>query len=279
MHDSHDLDLIADYADGSRDPAAEELLASCADCRAELEMHRQIRSVLSSAPLPSMTDEERVAMRAGVHAQLDAGAPVVSLDSRRQRRWLQLGSVAAAMFVTVGVAGVLTQGGGGDDAATVALEESARQSNDADGGAAADATTAADFATEMASPETATETTAAGATATTAATAGDVGVLEAMEVGQAVTFPDPISRDRLDAHLTATVEWLESQSAEQLDAAWFSDREVPTPACFSSEVDPVFAVVNATVDGQAVEVFVALDPETGQYRSDIYEVDGCTLIE
>lgn len=277
MHDNHDLDLIADYADGSRDPAAEELLTSCADCRAEFEIHREIRSMLASAPLPSMTDGERVSMRAGVHAQLDIGAPVVALDARRQRRqrrWLQLGSVAAAMFVTVGVAGVLSQGRETADQfiAIEAPPEDSRQSDGAEADAAG-----AELSAESA--EMFSDTTAAAAEDTTAAAEGGFDATSTTEIGRAVAFPDPITRDRLDAHLTATIEWLPTQPAEQLDAAWFNDRELPAPTCLSSEVDAVFAVVNAVVDGQNVEAFIALDPETGEYESDIYEVDGCTLVE
>jgi anti-sigma factor RsiW len=226
MHDSHDLDLIADYADGGRDPAAERLLDACAECRAELALHQEMRSLLAGSAPVSMTDDERAAMRAGVRAGINEVAPVVPLSARRQSRWLKLGSVAAAMFVTVGVAGVLTQRGGNDAAFDAASgQESAATEEAADTFAAATAeTTASDevsgFVAEERAAESLTPPTSDGL---------PVGGADAAAIGVGIlTDSGSVTRVELDGQLDALLDLLRNQPAsEQLDAAWFNDREIP----------------------------------------------------
>ncbi len=282
MHDSHDLDLIADYADGSRDPAAEWLLDSCADCRAELALHQEMRALLAGAVPTPMTDDERAAMRAGVHPRIDHVAPVVPLAARRQSRWLRLGSVAAAVFVTVGVAGVLTQQGG-DDAGFDAAGESAATEETA--GADALALESAAETTAAASTELAPEERSAAEDSQTTTTASSFGPPlggsdgDALGVG-VLTDAGPVTRAELDGQLEALIDLLSNQTvAEQLDTPWFNNREIPAPSCLASEVLPVFGVINATIDGTDVQAFVVFDATTTEYSSDILTVDGCTPFE
>jgi hypothetical protein len=281
MHDSHDLDLIADYADGSREPAAERLLDSCADCRAELALHQEMRALLAGTVPTPMTDDERAAMRAGVQAGIGQVAPVVPLAARRQSRWLKLGSVAAAVFVTVGVAGVLTQQGGddaGSDVMAAGQTEETTASADAFVLESASATTAAastELAPERSSDEaTETESTASGNSLPlggTDAPALGIGIL---------TDAGAVTRAELDGQLEALIDLLSNQTvSEQLDTPWFNDREIPAPSCLTSEVLPVFGVINATIDGTDVQAFVVFDATTSEYRSDILMVEGCTPFE
>lgn len=278
MHDSHDLDLIADYADGSRDPAARRLVDSCAECRAELALHRDVQNLLAGTAPVAMTDGERAAMRAGVRAGIEELAPVVPLAARRQSRWLKLGSVAAAVFVTVGVAGVLTQQGGRDDTASELAAGAEETTNDeAFTLEAATATTAAAEAAEFSAEERSGED-GSQAESTTAADSLPVGGSDAAALGVGiVTDAGPITRTALDDQLDALIDLLGNQpESEQLDTAWFNDREIPAPSCLTSEVLPVFGVINATVDGQDVQAFVVFDTTTSEYRADILLVDGCT---
>lgn len=279
MHDSHDLDLIADYADGSRDPAAQRLVDSCAECRAELALHREMQSLLAGTAPVAMTDGERTALRASVRAGIDQPAPVIPLAARRQSRWLKLGSVAAAVFVTVGVAGVLTQQGGDD----TSFDDAAGTAETASEGAftleAATATTAASAAEY--SPEVRSADDEAPSETTTAADSPPVGGTDAAAIGVGIlTDAGPVTRVELDGQLDALIDLLSNQSAsEQLDTAWFNDREIPAPSCLTSEVLPVFGVINATIDGADVQAFVVFDAPTSEYRSDILLVDGCTTFE
>jgi hypothetical protein len=288
MHQSHDPDLIAAYADGSQDPVAERVLATCAECRAELALHHQVRDILAGAPASAMTDDERSAMRAGVHAgMLDPihggvggsreSAEVISLESRRQRRWLSLGSVAAAVFVTVGVVGLLNQGG--DDASgdfLLAGSESTTASDDVASGLAledATATTAAAATSEEAFTPMSDADRATSAETTAAGDGADTGIGLIADAGA-------ITGVQFDTLVAATIEWVADQpAAEPLDVAWFNDREIPAPSCLSSEVGTVFAVINATVDGQDVQAFVVSDPTTSEYISDVFLVDGCESFE
>ena len=272
MHDSHDLDLIAEYADGSRDPAAERLLDSCAECRAELALHREMRRLLAGTVPVSMTDDERIALHAGVRAGIERPAPVVSLDARRPSRWLKLGSVAAAVFVTVGVAGVLTQQGGDDASFDVAAGAEETADDEALTLEAATETTAAASMAEFAAEDRATES-GSPPESTTAADSPplDVGI---------VTDAGSITRTALDDRLDALIDLLSNQTAsERLETNWFNDREIPAPSCLTSGVLPVFGVINATIDGVEVQALVVFDAATSEYRSEILLVDGCTAFE
>jgi hypothetical protein len=273
MHDSHDLDLIASYADGSQDPAAERLLESCADCRSELALHRQMKELLASAPLVAMSAEERTAMRAGVHAGLDT--PVVSLESRRRSgwegRWLKVASAAAAVFVVIGVVSVTNLG----NEVSSEFPEMAASDGETE---SADAFTAAEMTSETTAAATSEETTAAGEEAREDAAGGAPQILEAIPVGQLVDA-GAITRSELDERIAATIDLLvATPDPEVLDVEWFNvNSEVPAPSCLTSEVDPVFGVINAIIDGEETQTFIVLDPTTSEYRADTFLVDGCEL--
>jgi hypothetical protein len=280
MHDNHAPDLIADYADGSRDPAAERLLDSCAECRAELALHREMRRLLAGTVPVSMTDDERIALHAGVRAGIERPAPVVSLDARRPSRWLKLGSVAAAVFVTVGVAGVLTQQGGDDASFDVAAGAEETADDEALTLEAATETTAAASTAEFAAEDRATES-GSQPESTTAADSppGDGSETAALDVG-IVTDAGSITRTALDDRLDALIALLRNQTvSERLETTWFNDREIPAPSCLTSGVLPVFGVINATIDGVEVQALVVFDAATSEYRSEILLVDGCTAFE
>jgi hypothetical protein len=284
MHDSHDLDLIADYADGSRDPAAERLLESCSECRAELALHQEMRGLLAGAPPASMTDAERAALRAGVRAGIDEPAPVVSLDARRQSRWLKLGSVAAAVFVTVGVAGVVTQQGGTESSTTFEAAAGGSEESTSEEAFTLDAatdTTAAGEVSEFAAEDRATEAGSQPETTTAAADSLPVGGADVAALGVGVlTDAGPVTRVELDGQLDALIDLLANQpDAEQLDTTWFNDREIPAPSCLTSEALPVFGVINAIIDDADVQAFVVFDATTSEYRADIFLVDGCVRVE
>ncbi len=107
MH-SHDLDLIAEHASGFLTGAAEtraaQLVDSCETCRQEFNTHREIRSILATAPAPAMSDSERTNVRRSV---LDGVAPARSGVSPWQRRFLAVAASTAAVFVVVAGVGVL----------------------------------------------------------------------------------------------------------------------------------------------------------------------------
>ncbi|HUO46371.1 MAG TPA: hypothetical protein VM470_06030 [Acidimicrobiia bacterium] len=122
----HDPDLIANYAEGISEAAneARRLLDECAQCRAEYETQLQMKELLSSLPQVQMTEDERQRL----HRALDKVPPgkVITLaERRRAQRWIKLGTVAASLFVAVGVGSIflqLNQGSdGGDNGALEAL--------------------------------------------------------------------------------------------------------------------------------------------------------------
>ena len=279
MHDNHDLDLIADHADGIPSPDAERLLESCAECRAELAMHLEMKELLASAPVVTMTDDERAQLHAGVRAGIEQPAPVVSITERRQRLWMRLGSVAAAMFVTVGVAGVFAnmEDGGVETAAFEAASDTT---------AGGESAAREDVQEESAAfaADAATETTAAASEDTTAS--GEGGGAEQPEIPEAIPVgplvdAGAITFAELEERVTATIELLRTDPAPLvLDTDWFNgNSERPAPSCLSSEVDPVFSVINAVIDGQETQTFVVLDAATGDYRADTFLAEDCSLIE
>lgn len=120
----HDPDLIADYAQGTSESAhdARRLLDECAQCRAEYETQLRMKELLSGLPSVQMTEQERQRL----HRSLDkvSSGKVITLDDRRRaQRWMKLGTVAAGMFVAVGLGSVFLQmNQGSDGGETAALE-------------------------------------------------------------------------------------------------------------------------------------------------------------
>lgn len=110
MH-NHDLDLIAAFAEGDDpDGIAAGLIEQCQICAAEYRNQQAVTAALRSIPRIRLDDRERDKLRAGVSVAL--GATVTPLN----RRWVRVGSVAAAILVVGSVGSLL--GGGGDTTAT-----------------------------------------------------------------------------------------------------------------------------------------------------------------
>jgi hypothetical protein len=122
MHE-HDLDLIAALADGSLDDesAARALVESCEVCRREHHDQLAALELLASVPPAAMTDIERASLHRDLWTELRK-EPAAKTTSP----WWYRGSyVAAALFVVVGLLGVINGGfvlGGADSAATTVAE-------------------------------------------------------------------------------------------------------------------------------------------------------------
>ena len=133
MHD-HDLDLIAEHASGLLTGAdksrAAELVRTCEACAVEFADHSHVRTLLASAPAPTLSEFERTRLRRSV---LDAMAPPKPAGAPWQRRFLAAAGAVAAIFVVVAGIGIVGQMSGGDDGLTLA-----------DGGEAADTTASAE---------------------------------------------------------------------------------------------------------------------------------------
>lgn len=277
MHEQHDPDLIAAYAEGDFGGdagAAEELVSSCAECRMEFEAQREIRTILQAAPAVAMTESEREAVHHAVHAGIAEPAPVIILESRRRslRRWMAVGAVAAMTVTVVGIAGVLT---GGDDAGTDSVAmESADDTAAASGlvgeermavqsSEAASATTAAmadEEADGAAAADAMTDTTVAGP-------AGPF--LAYMDAGA-------ISRVELEERVSSLLTTLQAGTdAEELTVDWFNTNDMPAPECLSAIEDPLYAVINAEVATQRLQVLVVRDTETGVYSAVTFALPGC----
>lgn len=118
MHNDHDLDLIAALVEGDlEDPrAAEDLVASCPECRQAYRAHLTIRQAIEAAPRPSLDDLERQRLRSSVWNALQtdnadsAAGPVGNTPW-----WYRIAPVAAAFVVVVGATAILSPA---DDAAT-----------------------------------------------------------------------------------------------------------------------------------------------------------------
>lgn len=161
MHE-HDLDLIAALADGSlRDETeARALVESCPECRAEYQGQVAVLYLLTSTPGAEMTELEKAALHRDVWTEL-RDAPSRAASTPWWQRWSY---VAAGLFVTVGLVGVLSsqiQLGGGEAGDTVA-----------DSASALDADPARDEEVPFRSEESATEGGAESAATTTAAAEG-----------------------------------------------------------------------------------------------------------
>ncbi|MDR9450029.1 MAG: hypothetical protein RI637_02320, partial [Acidimicrobiia bacterium] len=108
MHE-HDFELIAAVAEGALSPteqaAAEATLASCQDCRSDLELQREALAFIRTARPVKMTDLERAMIHRTV---LAAVGPTSSTSlSKPSVPWLQrlmpAMAAAAALLVVVGV--------------------------------------------------------------------------------------------------------------------------------------------------------------------------------
>lgn len=251
----HDLDLIAGLADGSLDgdpSAAERLLETCPACRAEHEGQQAVRTWLRAAPLVSLTAAERDDLSRRVNAELDRGATIVPLS----RRWMALGSVAAALVVAVGVMGVVRSLSSGDDVTATFETASAVTTTGRE---------SVDLAADGAATTAAGSTAATGAGVPLDATAAEV---MAVDLGAVDRSEVIVAADQMLASLAAS-----DLSLTRLGAAEFTEAERATPTCLPPE--DLFGVITATVDGTDIEVFIVADSETGELRSDAFRVEDC----
>lgn len=120
MTHEHDFELIAAIAEGVMGPAeeaaAEASLASCGECRIDLQFQREALAALRAAPVVGMTDLER----AGLHREVATATtpPTRKPAPHRSVPWFQRlvpAMAAAAALVVVGGVGSLLIGNDGAD--------------------------------------------------------------------------------------------------------------------------------------------------------------------
>ena len=123
MTHEHDFDLIASLAQGDLDPeeqvAAEALLATCPECRADLQLQREALAFLQAGPPVMLSDFERAALHKSVAGRLPPFRRPVPTSTTAPwfQRLIPAMAAAAALVVVVGVGSVLVTGSGDDMAA------------------------------------------------------------------------------------------------------------------------------------------------------------------
>ena len=199
MH-SHDLDLIAAFADGSLQDSGEAqgLIESCAQCRAEYDAQLSTLAALDALPPVSpMTDIEKAALHRDLWTELrNPPAPVRAANPW----WYRWTYAAAGLFVVVGLVSVIgqldqddsaqpetllaadTTAGGDDSTRDEEAEQFAPQS---EGGSATATTTAADDG-----PQESPTTTAAATETTQAELAADEDFEEVATAARTSALPE-----------------------------------------------------------------------------------------
>ena len=117
MHQNHDLELIAAFAEGRLDDtaAAEALVADCEECAEIFRSHRTVlQAVHLQAPV-AMSELERHRLHASVWDSLQTGASssaaTPAKKAARTPWWYRVVPVAAALVVVVGIGANLLPGG------------------------------------------------------------------------------------------------------------------------------------------------------------------------
>ncbi|MFP5333069.1 MAG: hypothetical protein ACLGHX_12025 [Acidimicrobiia bacterium] len=248
MHD-HDLDLIAEHASGlltGADAArADELVASCGSCAEEYRLHSEIRTLLATAPAPTMSEFERSRLRRAVLDELGPSRPAVR--PWQQRFLAAAGGIAAVAVVAVGF-GVFGQSDSGDDltiageSADTTMQAEALVPMD-DGTDDADMGIMADEATEEAD-------TAFDATESTSR-------LSSVLVD---TGSEPADLDSILGEISAV-------TAEMGEPVPLDDLVAFGATCAPSIEEPIFGAV--LTDAGSLQVFVVGDPvePTIEYRA------------
>jgi hypothetical protein len=244
MHEYHDEELILDLRN---DPDATEAeisarLDGCEQCLADLAEQREIAAYLAELEPPSLTGSERAALRSAVLAEVEP-APVIPLSPRRAWDWTRLGTVAAALFGVVAIAGLVSViGGGTDNAATVADSVAASDTAESDDGAMA--------------LEAAPEAEAAGDDAAAEETANDFAGASLAPPSDLVVDLGEVDRPGLSAGL----DTVRRQVAEMTESSGVLQRmaDEVDASCVGELTDPgsIRAIVTATVDGLDVEVYL-----------------------
>ena len=227
MHE-HDFELIAAIAEGELSPAeqaaAEATLASCEDCRSDLELQREALAFIRAAGPVKMTDLERATIHRNVQAAVRPASPT-SL-SKPSVPWFQrlmpAMAAAAALLVVVGIGSVLVNGAG-ESLRNATDDEMAEATGEGQLGDGADAPTT-----------------------TMSMLAPAVSIVEDLGI---------VSRDRLKDLVVELTTPLEQDQG----AAYSLDRESlePALACFdvAAEDGSITFAARATVDGEQVEVY------------------------
>lgn len=186
LHQDHDLDLLAAFAEGRlSDPApAEAMIAACPECAEVFESHRTVLEAVRRQTPAVLDDLERRRLRAAVWGKLQeepSPAVVTPVPARRSATpwWYRVVPVAAALVVVVGVAANLVPRGGDADT-TADLTSEGPGVDRFDSSEAAPETTAASEATITAD---ASATTTAGASPTTGSDSGEGGTSQAADSG------------------------------------------------------------------------------------------------
>lgn len=260
MH-SHDLDLIAEHASGfltgEAATRAAQLVESCETCRQEFNTHREIRSVLATAPAPAMSEFERTKLRRSV---LDGVAPARSAVSPWQRRFLAVAASTAAVFVVVTGVGVLNNFGGSDSG---------------------DVFTAADSTIASSENIPPSEMDAAG-DAMQAMGDEDLRIFE--ETAEAIDgkggglpwFVDATGVDDPEV-LASFFDELTAAVAEQPMEFSVADAEGFGALCAAGVEGPLLGVIVSDIDGIRVETFFSGDHTAPTITA--YESDTCTLTD
>ena len=116
MHQNHDLELIAAFAEGRLDDVApaEALVADCEECAEIFRSHRTVlQAVHRQAPV-AMSELERHRLHASVWGTLQTGATSPAAPAKKAARtpwWYRVVPVAAALVVVVGIGANLMTGG------------------------------------------------------------------------------------------------------------------------------------------------------------------------
>jgi anti-sigma factor RsiW len=239
MHE-HDFELIAAIAEGELSPAeqsaAEATLASCDDCRSDLELQREALAFIRAAGPVKMNDLERATIYRNVQAAVRPSPTSVSKPSVPWfQRLMPAMAAAAALLVVVGIGSVLVNGAGDADSAaetTTVAGESLRNATDDE---MAEATGEGQLGDAADAPTT-----------TMALLAPAVSIVEDLGI---------VSRDRLKdlvVELTTPME-------QDQGAAYSLDRELLESALTCVDVaaadGPITFAARATVDGEQVEVY------------------------
>jgi anti-sigma factor RsiW len=175
----HDFDLITELINGHLTPderrAALARVAADPELQSEYETQLAVSSLLSEIPAPTMTAAERSELRTALRRQLnleDTPAPVVVPPSSWRRWWAPVTGLAAAAAVIIGVVVVLPEADPDDSLQFAAAEvettiQASRNdgadpegaSGSADGADDGSTTATAPASEELASADTAEDTT------------------------------------------------------------------------------------------------------------------------
>lgn len=173
MHQNHDLDLIAAFAEGRLDDTApaEALVAACGECAEIFRSHRTVlQAVRLQAPV-AMSDLEQHRLHTSVWETLHPGASSSSAATPAKKAagtpwWYRVVPVAAALVVVVGIGANLLPGGDTTSGGLETVGDTARGPAEAYRPPGADEAQADAAETTAAADAPAADTTAAASSGT-----------------------------------------------------------------------------------------------------------------